>query len=293
MNEYRDDEKGATTLGTLQATISELPTIPEILTRILQLIDDPNSSAKELAAVIRHDPPLASKVLRLANSPYYQKSRTLSSVQECIAVLGMRTVRQVAICVAVVSSLGKAFSERQSRLEYKDIWRHCVAVGATARWLARTTMHPDPELVFTGGLLHDLGKFVLALHAPDTYDRVIADRRRSGRTLVAQETATFGFDHADAGAAMGEAWLFPPELVACCGDHHRAAPDDRAVVLVALADVVANVHAPGKSDLGFDATLVHARELYAAAQLDPEAIDADLDALRTEIADAAAFVHVA
>ncbi len=289
----RDDDQPILTLTTLQATVDDLPTIPEILTRILQLIDDPSSSAGDLAEVIRHDPPLASKVLRLANSPYYQKSRTLTSVQECVAVLGMRTVRQVAICVAVVSSLGKAFSERRPQIDYKEIWRHCVAVGATSRYLARLVRFPDPELVFTGGLLHDLGKFVLTLHAPGTYDRVIADRARSGSTLVAQERHVFGFDHAQAGAAMAESWLFPPELVVCIGDHHAGTHEGDAVTIVALGDYLANVLVPPRGDLGFATAGVTERDLFAAVPLDRDDVVTHHDAIREAIADAAAFVHIA
>jgi len=280
-------------LRSLRETVADLPTIPETLTRILRLLDDPRSCASNLGDVIRCDPPLASKVLRLANSPYYNKSREIATIQECVAVLGFRTVRQAALCVAVVSSLGQEFDRRKPRLDFRDLWKHCVATGAIAKALARIRGHADPELVFSAGLLHDLGKFVLALHAPAAYQTVIADRCRTGESLVVAERAAFGFDHCDAGAEMGQAWLFPLELVGACA-HHHGGQDARGVDgLVQLADYLANLLAPTRGDLGFDPSHVSPAALYRAAELERETIEARIQELRDVVAEARVYTQVA
>jgi putative nucleotidyltransferase with HDIG domain len=253
------------TLDGIREAITELPTIPETLTRILQLLEDPNSGARDLAEVIRNDPPLASKILRLANSPLYQKHREITTIQECVSVLGYRTVRQVALCVAVVASLGRECADREATLDYRDLWRHCVAVGTIAQSFARTVRHEAPETVFTGGLLHDLGKFVLTICHPRRYAETIAERRRSGRALVAVERSELGFDHAQAGRALADHWHFPAELLAMIAGHHDPVAPDRAVALVALADCVANTLTPPSSDLGFSVELIDASELYSQA----------------------------
>lgn len=271
------------TLEQLRDSVSDLPTIPETLTRILKLLEDPNSGARDLAEVIRGDAPLASKILRLANSPLYQKHRTIGTVQECVAVLGYRTVRQVALCVAVVSSLGGEFEKRGATMNYRDLWRHCVAAGAVAQMLARHVGHHEPEAVFTCGLLHDLGKFVLTLRFPREYSELVAERCRRGQPLAELERERMGYDHAQAGAALAEAWNFPAPLVSAIGGHHDTEPTDRAVALVTLADYLANLLDPSASDLGFDAMIMDADRLYAAADLQREDVEARLNDMRDAI----------
>jgi len=243
-------------LDELRDSLTELPTIPETLTRILQLLEDPNSGARDLAEVIRADAPLASKILRLANSPLYQKHRTIKSVQECVSVLGYRTVRQVALCVAVISSLGKACEEHADVLDYRELWRHSVAVGAIAHDLSRRTGKGEPESVFLAGLLHDLGKFVLTVIQPRQYARVIGLRRENGGRLIDIEMHELGYDHSTVGETVAEAWNFPPELQAPIAGHHQTSPTEPVVALVAAADYLANNLAPVQSDLGYSNDLV-------------------------------------
>lgn len=257
----------AITLAGLRDALTELPTIPETLTRILELIEDPNSGARDLADVIRGDAPLSAKVLRLANSPLYHKSRDVGTIQECVSVLGYRTVRQVALCVAVVSSLGQECDNRGATLDYRDLWRHSVAVGATAKVLANLVRHPDPEGVFTGGLLHDLGKFVLNICLPRHYSELIAERRTLGLPLVELERRELGFDHGQAGAALAESWNFPAELVGMIGSHHDRSAEDLSIALVSLADYVSYGLYRPMSDMGFAADLVNANQLFVRAGL--------------------------
>ena len=285
-------ETNETTLAELRESITDLPTIPESLSNILKLLEDPNSGARDLAEVIRGDAALASKILRLANSPLYQKNRTIKTVQECVAVLGYRTVRQVALCVAVVSSLGSECDKRGSTVNYRDLWRHCVAAGAVAQSLARQVGHAEPESVFTCGLLHDLGKFVLTLRFPRQYSEIVAERCRRGCLLVDLEREKLSYDHAQAGAALADHWHFPPQLVAAIGQHHQTEITDRDVGLVALADYLANLLDPSASDLGFDAMLLVPERLYAAADLEREDVEARLEELREAISTASPLRNI-
>ncbi len=276
-----------TTLEQLRKSVSDLPTIPETLSRILKPLEDPNSGARELAEVIRGDAPLASKILRLANSPLYQKTRTISTVHECVAVLGYRTVRQVALCVSVVASLGHECEKQRSRVDYRDIWRHGVTTGAVASELAIMAGYSEPEEVFTCGLLHDLGKFVLTVLHPETYAEVIVARCRKGGLLTVHERDAFGFDHAEAGAALADAWNFPAHLVSSIGGHHATSIESPEIGLVALADYLANLLDPASQDLGFDAMLVSDRKFYDAAGLGREKVEGSLGKLRAVIESAA------
>ncbi len=285
-------------LRQMLAEVDDLPSIPETLIRILKVLDDPASGPADLTRVVRMDAPVMTKVLRLANSPYYSSRADLADINRCVAVLGYRTVRQVAICITVASSLMSAVENAGGRLDYRELWRHSVVTGAISRHLARLVGYPDPEEAFTAGLLHDLGKFVLEVYAPQMYGRLIADRHARSLSLTEMERATFGFDHAELGAAFAESWRFPPILVQAFGEHHTAmigratTRDAMATAIVGLADLVANTIDPPRGDLGFDADASDAARLHAATGLTPEEVTAEHDAIREDIARAAAFLSI-
>lgn len=279
-------------LQQLRDAITELPTIPETLTRILELLEDPTSGARDLAGVIRADAPLASKILRLANSPLYQKSRDITSIQECVSVLGYRTVRQVALCVAVISGLGRECSSKAGTLDYRALWQHSVNVGAIAHTLARRGDDADPETVFLGGLLHDLGKFVLTICEPRLYGTVIADRSTARVALVAQERAVLGFDHTEAGAVLADAWNFPDDLQDVIRGHHAPADGAPEQTLVAAADYLANVMSPPSCDLGFAADVIDGPALLELAGLPSELSEALLSELKAAMRAASSLVNL-
>lgn len=291
-------ETGSTLqLEAVLASISDLPTIPETLINILRVIDDPDSGPADLAAAVRCDAPLMTRILKLANSPYYSPRGGIADINRCVAVLGYRTVRQVAICVSVATIVVKSVADSAGELDYRELWRHSVVTGAIAKHLARMSRHEDPEAVFTGGLLHDIGKFILELHSPGIYCDVI--NSRGDQSLVAAESAAFGFDHAQLGAAFAESWRFPAQLRNAFGGHHL--PDDAIsrdnphwhdIALVSLADYLANTMEPPRSDLGADPTAVDVERLYLAAGVTLDDLEANLAQIRDSIAKAASYLNL-
>lgn len=285
-------------LQALLAEVDDLPSIPETLIRILKVLDDPASGPADLTRVVRMDAPVMAKILRLANSPYYSSRGDLADINRCVAVLGYRTVRQVAICITVATSLINSVEKAGGQLDYRELWRHSVVTGAIAKHLARMTGYPDPEEAFTAGLLHDMGKFVLEVYAPQVYARVVADRLARGCPLSTVEVETFGFDHAALGAAFAESWRFPPVLVRAFAEHHcvivgRArARHEQAAALVALADYLANTFEPARSDLGFDPAVVDAARLHDTAGVPVELVEANRDAIGDAVEKAGAFLHL-
>lgn len=280
--------------------IEELPTIPETLVEILRIIDEPTTGASDLAQIVRLDPPLSAKILRLANSPFYGAGREVADISRCIAVLGYRTMRNVAITLTVASNLLSAVTRTNGRLDYREIWRHSVVTGAIAKHLAALAHDSAPEEVFAAGLLHDMGKFVLALHTPERYDKVVAERAVSGRLLSEVEREAFGFDHAEVGAAFAEAWRLPEILTSCVGKHHllhgpateKTPRHERASAIVALADYLANSNDKPTSDLGGDPSLLQALDLHAAAGVPLALVESSEPALRESISAATVFVKM-
>ncbi len=286
-------------LDQILGSIEELPSIPETLIEILKVLDDPDSGPSDLAKVVRLDAPLMAKVLRLANSPYYSARGGIQDINRCVGVLGYRTVRQVAICVTVATSLVAAVSRTKGRLDYKELWRHSVVTGAITKHLAQMTGHPEPEEAFSAGLLHDIGKFILEIHAPQAYDRVVQARSELKRPLVEMEEEVFGFNHATLGRAFGQSWRFPELMVRVFGDHHSSSeqgPDapkrDVVTSLVALADYLANTMEPPRSDLGFDPRHVDPVSLHKSANLTVQDVNDNLTGIRDSIRLAFAYLDL-
>jgi putative nucleotidyltransferase with HDIG domain len=282
----------------LLTSIEDLPSIPETLMEILKVLDDPNSGAMDLADVVRLDAPLMAKVLRLANSPYYSQRGDLADINRCVAVLGYRTVRQVAICITVASTVISAVSHSRGQMDYRELWKHSVVTGAIAKHLASMVGYPDPEEIFTGGLLHDMGKFVLELHSPQEYEKVIGQRAQTGLSLCSEEVKEFGFSHAAIGQAFGQSWRFPELLVSCFGAHHETVfgtPTNRvdhAVALVTLADYLANTMVPSHSDLGFDPKLVDPVQLHKNADIEVRFVEENLTKIRESVSLASAYLDI-
>ncbi len=285
-------------INELLNSIDSLPSIPDTLLEILRVLDDPNSGAVDLAEVVRLDGPLMAKVLRLANSPYYSPRGGLSDINRCVAVLGYRTVRQVAICITVATTVISAVSNSKGKLDYRELWKHSVVTGAIAKHLATMVGYPDPEEVFTGGLLHDMGKFVLELHAPQQYEKVISQRAQSGLSLCLEEEKEFGFNHATIGKAFAESWRFPELLATCFGNHHLevvGSPENRmdhAVALVCLADYLANTVTPPRSELGYDPKLLNPLQLHKNADIEVRFVQENMNQILESIKLASAYLDI-
>jgi putative nucleotidyltransferase with HDIG domain len=297
--DVQETTKSPAQLQVMLANIEDLPTIPEILFRILKVLDDPDSGAHDLSAVVRLDAPLTAKILRLANSPYYAGTGDVTDIQRCVAVLGYRTVRQVAICVSVATSVVQAAAKAGGKLDYRELWRHSVVTGAVAKHLAELVAYPDPEEIFTAGLLHDLGKFVFEIHTPRSYGQVIRNSRDEKISLCRAETNTYGFDHATLGEAFGRFWNFPERLIRCIGHHHdqpvcpaEPAQSDAALALVALADYLANTFDPPRSDLGQEIQPTDPAGLYAAAGVTEETVEENLGAIAESMVNSSVYLDL-
>lgn len=286
--------------AALLRMIDDLPTVPETLVRIWQIVDDPLSTCDTLADVVRLDAPLSVKVLRLANSPYYNLGgQHVADIGAAVSVLGFEAIKHLAICVSVATNLVRDHARRRGGPDYRALWRHSVVSGVVAKRLAMLSRDANPDEVFTAGLLHDLGKFALLCAMAGPYAEVIASRRQSGRPLVEVEAEHFGFDHAAAGAAFGRSWHFPAVLTEGARCHHErflgARDDDRLErvrLCVALADRAAHRLDPPACDLGFVPGNAETGPLLLKLELAPTAIDEQLPRLRDDLQCAHAYLEI-
>lgn len=214
------------------AGLRDLPPAPRTLDDVWKVLGQESSSLSALADVLQRDAALTAKVLRLANSAYYGLPRPVSEVRTACIVLGFDTIRALAVGVSVLDALSRSVG---AVLDLGVFWRHSVGVATAAQALARRT-HLDVGTAFCAGVLHDVGKLVLATLAPDGWKRV---HQAGGTGNV--EVAEFGASHAEVGAWLGSRWHFPTELIDAIRQHHDpTSAIGKWGALVRLADGIAH-----------------------------------------------------
>ena len=208
-----------------------LPTIPAVLARVLGLVDREDSSTRELVDLIEHDQALTGKMLRLANSAFFGQSRRVATIPRAVMLLGFSTVRNLALGVKVWDTI--AHSIPSERLE--ELWMHAVMVAVASKVLAAKLSAGDPDEAFTAGLLHDVGRLVLATRFKDAYWTATA-RADGARSIVDLEQEAFGVHHAEVGGWLLEAWGLPPSIVEAARLHHATPDRPGSTGLVATAN---------------------------------------------------------
>lgn len=232
----RDEEplsERAALVDTLIEELERLPAQPSVAVRTVWVADQPQSSAKDLAAALTADPSLTARVLRLANSAYYGLSRRVAEVSFAVTVVGFPTVR----AMAAVHASG-LFGPGEHTVP-DGYWEHSVATATLCSVLApRAGVRPNQA--FPLGLLHDLGGALLFRTDPGRFEAVQAEAR-DGRPVRSAEKAAFGMAHDEAAARVFSAWRFPETFIEAVGDHHAhpAAVSEPHTRLLMAAEAVA------------------------------------------------------
>ncbi|HRV09491.1 MAG TPA: HDOD domain-containing protein [Acidobacteriota bacterium] len=227
----------------LYACIEEIPTLPAVVPRILAILEDDDAGVGEIAQVISHDPSVTAKVLRVANSAYYGFSGEISTLKKAIVLIGLRMVKSLAVTIPLIHAFPGA-RPSESGLCPKDLWIHSLAVGTLTQRLGRRCRHPNPEALFIAGILHDVGKLVLAHFSPPLFERALLDVERGEADHLSQaESEIFGADHGTVAGLLLRRWKFPDLLIQPIVFHHSAEQpenvDTLALATLRVSDFVA------------------------------------------------------
>jgi putative nucleotidyltransferase with HDIG domain len=220
--------------------VSHVATLPEMHLRLLEVMNNPRSSALDMARVISRDPGLTSRLLKRSNSAYYGVGSSVATVTRAITVVGVGTLRELSLGTSVVRMFNKL---PQDLLDMDAFWQHSVLVGVLARELAMMLSLPDTEEAFVAGLLHDLGRVLLVAAMPVEYRKTLLFARAARRWLTTVEQDQLGFTHAQVGGALFRAWGLPKSLIAVAEFHHHpelVTRHRKLVELVHLADALAH-----------------------------------------------------
>lgn len=189
----------------------ELPCAPWLLPRLLNLLDDPDAAADQIESLIRLDAGLATATLRLANSAYFNNASPCETFSDAIVRLGFREIYRLAS----TKMAGRWLNNNVQGYGWEpgDLYRHSLTVAVAADLLARQTARANPEVAYTAGLIHDVGKLALAFGRGDSFEEVRTHQAATRCLWRDAERHVFGYDHTDVAGALLQAWNFPPSLV--------------------------------------------------------------------------------
>jgi putative nucleotidyltransferase with HDIG domain len=223
-------------IAEIIGSLDTIATLPEITTRIIATVNDPNSSAADLHRLISHDPALVSRILKLVNSSFYARAHRVDSVDRAIVLLGFGTVHHLAIA----ATLGQLFPNVKlcDGFRAKDIWTHSIAVGVTAREIASRICKSMAEEAFLAGLVHDVGLLAILEAQPEQLRQICTAAKTQPTPFGTLELGVVGVDHQELGAALAKRWGFPPACRAIAGAHHNPSlADDEWQTLAAVVHV--------------------------------------------------------
>ena len=277
------------TVEKLLQRVEELATLPEVSMRIMQMLDDPDTEARDLQRIFEEDSALSSKLLKLANSPFYGFSREIASVERAIVLLGFNAVKALALS----SSVGSMFSsdEDANGLAPNQLWTHSLAVGVAARRIFRALGRAEGDGAFLAGVMHDMGLLLEHQCLPEALSEVIQAVGRDGGDFLTAEQDRLDADHCEFGLAIADKWHFPAALANAIGYHHRPLEAEEEyqplTCALALADNLA-----AQLQLGFS-DLIPVEEIpaWAGDVLGVEA--AALDEIRESVAEEVQSVRAA
>jgi HD-like signal output (HDOD) protein len=220
-------------------SIIQLPALPTIAMEVVEMVDNPKTSASKLGRLISTDQALTAKVLKIANSPFYGFPRKISTIDFAIIVLGYDALKEIVISISLVSSLQK---KSDSMFDAKVFWDHAITSGVLARRLARDLGYRVSGEVFVGGLLHDMGISVLHRYFKNEFKRITEIVRETDLTALEAEESVLGVTHGEIGGWLAERWNLPDHLVEAITLHHQpthAVQNKDLVALIHCADVFA------------------------------------------------------
>lgn len=269
------------------ASIEDIATLPEVTMKIIKVVDDADSHPDELYQVIKHDPALVSRVLRVVNSAFYGLPGQVSNIRRAIALLGLAAIKNIAIA----ASMGKMFhsSSGQGAFNPQDLWKHSMAVAVAARKICNVTgQNLSGDEMFMTGLIHDLGLIVESQVFGDKLSGVCESSNNLECSFLELEQEIIGANHQDFGDALTLKWRFPRQIRAGVSYHHTPGMLDggtrKLAALLFCADTICC-----RQGLGFSHTAVNQEpdpEILQWAGMEAENIPEVVEGLAEDVEDA-------
>lgn len=221
--------------------MKELPVIPDVAMKIVGMAEESmDLSFGQLEDLIKIDPVLSAKILKVANSALYARQREITSLKMAISLIGFKTIKSLVLLI----SASNLFSKYRKTEFYKMFWRHSLYTAFTSKRLTLFSATKEwAEQLFLMGLFHDIGQIALYNTNPEGYERILKRRREENLRIRALEQEYFGTTHTEVGAEVLSRWNFPPLFVEVTIFHGKdvvTSANRKWIAIVSIADILAN-----------------------------------------------------
>jgi putative nucleotidyltransferase with HDIG domain len=192
----------------------DIPSLPPIAMKVMDLIQDDSASLSVLEETISRDQGFVTRLLRIANSPYYGQDRKIDDIKQALLLIGFETLKSLVV-VTALRDLHRKFDAFEQKL-----WEHSLGVALCSSLIAMVTRLAKPDEALVCGLIHDVGKTIINNSMPDVYPKVYEKMYETGQTVRDIENEMFGFDHTVLGALISKKWKLPEKLEMVITYHH-------------------------------------------------------------------------
>jgi putative nucleotidyltransferase with HDIG domain len=232
---------------------SEISSIKDIVSGIVKIINDPKATVRDLKEIIQVDPPLAARVLKLANSIYYSPPNNIVEIMKAVIWIGWDAIKELALSQKVCEIFQK--DEPIEGYSRKFLWKHSLAVALFAKMIYRREFGERGENMYAAGLLHDLGLIIEDQFYHGAFRDALNRSKKEQKNLAGPENDILGYDHAILGRAITESWNLPEELCFAIGNHHNPNGDaigfSRMAYTLYVADCFCQEKGVGYGDAPF------------------------------------------
>jgi len=276
-------------LDRVIARVEDLPTLPRTVLRITELVNDPKSSARDLARIITDDQVLAARLLKLVNSSFYGFPQRISTITGAIVLLGFDAIRNLLLTTSVFD----LFSNRKklSLIRQEQFWDHSLGCAVAAKVIGNHLRYDKVEELFVAGLLHDIGKIVEMIFLSQVFKDINQMVRNKNILMITAEEKILGYGHPEVGKLLAERWNLPPKLISVILHHHQPSSAGRfafEAAIVHLADILCRALNIGYAGDNKMPTLDKAA--WESLRIKPEAIELLLEAIIQEFDDISLFI---
>ena len=213
--------------------VSSLPTLPDVIAKLIPIMQDENAHIQDLIDVVSFDPAIATRLIKVANSAYYGFMKKITTIRNAVVVLGFRQVKSLALGISVLDSMNMV--GKDVLIDREGFWIHSAGCAMASDALCEYIKNVDRETAFTASLLHDIGKLVLDAVFNDEYKKVM-ENIGDDRCLFEVEEEVLGFTHAEVAGWLCELWKFPADLTYPIMFHHH--PESAVSIWKVISSVV-------------------------------------------------------